>query len=59
MRRKFRSKNLKGREYSEDLGVDGRNFRETGWESVDLMHVAQNRDQRRAVVKTVMNLNVQ
>jgi hypothetical protein len=42
--------NLKGRDYSEDLGVDGRN--------VVWMHLVQDRDQWRAVVNTVMNLQV-
>jgi hypothetical protein len=32
------------------------NLRETGWEDVDWIHVAKYRDQRRAVVNTVMNL---
>jgi hypothetical protein len=32
MRTKFRSENLKGKDYSEDLGVDGKmDFREKGW----------------------------
>jgi hypothetical protein len=33
----------------EDLGIDGGNFKmvlkEIGWESVDLIYLAQNRDQ--------------
>jgi hypothetical protein len=29
-----------------------------GWEAVDSVHLAQDRDQRRAVVNTVMNLRV-
>jgi hypothetical protein len=33
-------------------------LREIGWEGVDWMHLAQDRDQQRAVVKTVMNLRV-
>jgi hypothetical protein len=33
-------------------------FRETGWEVVDWIHLAQDRDQGRAVVNTVMNLSV-
>jgi hypothetical protein len=33
-------------------------LRETGWEGVDRIHPAQDRDQWRAVVKTVMNLRV-
>jgi hypothetical protein len=31
---------------------------EIGWEVVDWIHVAQDRDQWQAVVKTVMNLRV-
>jgi len=33
-------------------------IKETGWECVDWIHVAQDRDQWRAVVNTVMNLRV-
>jgi hypothetical protein len=32
--------------------------REIGWEDVDWMNLTQSRDQRRAVVNTVMNLQV-
>jgi hypothetical protein len=32
--------------------------RETGWEFVNWIHVAQNRDHWRALVNTVMNLRV-
>jgi hypothetical protein len=35
------------------------NLRKIGWEDVDWMHLAQDRDQRWAVVNTVMNLWVQ
>jgi hypothetical protein len=31
---------------------------EIGWKSVDWVHLAQDRDQRRALVNTVMNLRV-
>jgi hypothetical protein len=31
-------------------------LREIGWEVVEWMHLAQDRDQRRAVVNTEMNL---
>jgi hypothetical protein len=34
------------------------NLREVWWEGVDWMHLAQYRDQWRAVVNTVMNLRV-
>jgi hypothetical protein len=33
-------------------------LRETGWEGVDWMHVAQNRGKWRTFVNTVMNLRV-
>jgi hypothetical protein len=33
-------------------------LREIWWEGVDWMHVAQDRDQRRDIVNTVMNLRV-
>jgi hypothetical protein len=33
-------------------------LREIGWEGVDWMHLAQDRDQKRVVVNTVMNLRV-
>jgi len=53
------SKNLKGRDHSEDLGIDYNiriDLREIEWEGVDCMHLAQDRDQWVAVVNTVMNL---
>jgi hypothetical protein len=34
------------------------NLREIGWEGVNWMHLAQDRDQWQALVKTVMNLQV-
>jgi hypothetical protein len=34
------------------------NFREIGWEGVDWIHLAQDRDQWRDLVNTVMNLRV-
>jgi hypothetical protein len=41
-----------------DLGIDGRKIlrMEIGRESVDWMHLAQDRDQGRALVYTEMNL---
>jgi len=33
-------------------------LREVGWEVVEWMHLAQNRDVWRAIVNTVMNLQV-
>jgi hypothetical protein len=53
--------NKKGRDYSEDLGEDGKiimDLREIEWEAVDWIHLDQDRDQWRAVVNTVMNLRV-
>jgi hypothetical protein len=35
-----------------------KDIREVGWEGVHWIHLAQDRDQRRAVVKTVMNLRL-
>jgi hypothetical protein len=39
----------------EDIRMDPR---EIGWEGVDWIHLAQDRDQWRAVVNMVMNLQV-
>jgi hypothetical protein len=55
--------NLKGRYHSDDLGVDGTiiletDVRKTEWEVVDWMHLAQDKDQWRVLVKMVMNLRV-
>jgi hypothetical protein len=41
---------LKGRDYSEDLGVEGEYnirmyLREIGWEVVDCIHLAQGKNQ--------------
>jgi hypothetical protein len=50
-----------GREYLEDLDVNGRIIVEwivIGWESVDWIQLAQNRDQWWAFVNTVVNLRV-
>jgi hypothetical protein len=33
-------------------------LREIGWDGMDCIHLAQDRDQRRALVNTVMNLLV-
>jgi hypothetical protein len=54
----FWLENPKGSYHFENLGIDnGRmDVRGIGWEVVDWMHVAQDRDQWRAVVNTVMNL---
>jgi hypothetical protein len=39
----------------QDIIMD---LKETGWECVDWIHLAQDRDKWRAVVNTVMNLRV-
>jgi hypothetical protein len=39
----------------DDIRID---LRETGWEAVDWMHLAQDRDQWQALVNTVTNLQV-
>jgi len=54
---------MKGRDHPENLGVDGnlileRILEKTGWEYVDWVHLAKDRDQWRAVVNTVMNLRI-
>jgi hypothetical protein len=57
----FRLGNLKGRDYLEELNVDGNirmGLREKGWEVVDWIHLAQDRDQWWALVNTVINLRV-
>jgi len=54
---KFWSESLKGRNHSQDIGVDGyyiiMDLKEIGFEIFDRIHRAQNRDQWRAVVNTV------
>jgi hypothetical protein len=43
----------------KDVGLHGEViFREIGWEVLDWIHVAQDRDQWRALVNTVMKLRV-
>jgi hypothetical protein len=39
----------------EDIRMD---LREIGWEDMDWMHLGQDKDQRRALVNTVINLRV-
>jgi hypothetical protein len=48
------------KEHLEDLGLDGNimDLREIGWEDVDWILVAQDRDQSRELVNTIMNLRV-
>jgi hypothetical protein len=56
----FWSENLKGRDHSEDLGVDERliiiDVRKIRLECVDWIHLAQDWDQWRTLVNTVMSL---
>jgi hypothetical protein len=59
----FGSGNLKRRHHSEELGVVMKIllewiFREVWWEGVDWMQLAQDRDQWRAHVNTVINLRI-
>jgi hypothetical protein len=55
MHRKFWSENLKGRDHSEDLGIDVKLYRikldtrKIWWKGMDWMHLAQDREQRRAL----------
>jgi hypothetical protein len=63
MNTKFWSENLKGRDHSEDTGVDGRKILERilgkyGEGIVDWIHLAQDRDKWQALVITVMNFRV-
>jgi hypothetical protein len=62
MYKKFWSEHLKGRDHSEDLGVDGKIILEwilgKRWENVDWIHVALDRVQWRAIVKKIMKLRV-
>jgi len=55
--------NLKGRKHLEDLGIDGKITLEwilgkLGWEGVDYMHLAQDRDQWWTLVNMLMRLKV-
>jgi len=43
------------RRWEDNIRMD---LRDIGWDCVDWKHLAQDRDQRRAVVNTVMNLQV-
>jgi hypothetical protein len=43
------------RRWVDNIKID---FREIGWYGVDWVDLAQDRDQRRAIVNTVMNLRV-
>jgi hypothetical protein len=44
------------RRWADNVKMD---LREIGWDGVDWMDMAQDRDQRRARVNTVLNLQVQ
>jgi hypothetical protein len=56
---KFWLEGLKGRDQSEDLGIDERiilnELWEIGLEGVDWIHLAKDREQLRAAVNTVRN----
>jgi hypothetical protein len=59
----FWCESQKERVYWEDIDLGGRiilkmNFREIGWDDIDWTDVAQDRDQCRALVNTVMNVPV-
>jgi hypothetical protein len=56
MNTKFWSENLKGKDCSEYLAVDGEIIFE--WEHVDWMRLAQDRGQLRPLENMVMNLGV-
>jgi hypothetical protein len=43
------------RRWVDNIKMD---LREIGWDGVNLMDMAQDRDQRRALVNTVLNLRV-
>jgi hypothetical protein len=55
--------NLKGRDHLEDLNVDEKIILDwilwkTGWEGVDWIHLAQDRDQWQALVNTIMDRRI-
>jgi hypothetical protein len=56
----FYSENLKGKYYSEEVGVDGRMVLEwiLGKCDANWIYVAQNRDQRQDLLNMVMKLRV-
>jgi len=54
--RKYCSRNLKGRDCPEDnIRMD---LGELGWEDMDWIHLAQDRDKWQDLVNTVMKLRV-
>jgi hypothetical protein len=62
MHTQFWSENLKGSDYLEDVGIDGKIMLEwifgNRWEGLDWMHLAQGRDQWKVLVNMVINLLV-
>jgi hypothetical protein len=54
--------NLKARDHSEDLGIDGNNIiiehKEIRWEDVDQMNLAQDMGQWWSLVKSVIHHQV-
>jgi hypothetical protein len=61
MKDTFWSENLKGRDHSEELGVHGRIVSRDmgrGCVVVEWMRLAQDRNQWRVIVNTVMNFRV-
>jgi hypothetical protein len=64
MHTKFWSENLKGRDHSEDKGVDWEdnirmNLKKIWWEGVYWIHLARDRDRWPTLVNTVVKLRVQ
>jgi hypothetical protein len=55
---KTEGKRRRGRPRQKWEDIFRKVVREIGWKGVDWIHLAQDRDQWRAVVKTVMNLRV-
>jgi hypothetical protein len=53
---RFWWENQKERDHWEGLGISGRIILETGWGGMNWYCLAQDRDQWRALVNTVMNL---
>jgi hypothetical protein len=58
------SENVRGKDHSENLGIEGRIIRirmdlgEIGWEDVDWIHVTDDSDQWRVLENAVLNLRV-
>jgi hypothetical protein len=59
MRTKLWSQSLKERDHSEDLRWADNIRGEKGWEGVNWIHLAQDRDQWRTVMNMLMNLRFQ